>query len=167
MILWKNSNRGFTLAELLVAIAILGIMAAIATPSLQKMACEVRLKSSARQISALLRHAKEEAALGGRTYVVILTLPNHYELIMESHLPELLESSPSNPSSLDGQLEEGISFSEFQGEGKEAFSQRIRITFKEHGMVTPANVYLIAQYISTKYCVRVNDSGKIFLERKD
>ncbi|NUM33371.1 MAG: prepilin-type N-terminal cleavage/methylation domain-containing protein [Candidatus Brocadiae bacterium] len=167
MILWKNSNRAFTLVELLVAIAILGIMAAIATPSMQKMAGEIRLKSSARKISTLLRHAKEEAALSGRTYIVNLTLPNHYELGIESNLPELPEMAQSILPSIQGQLEEGISFSEFQGERKETSSDRIFVTFNENGMVTPANVYLTAQNISTKYSVKVNYSGKIFLERKD
>ncbi|HEX4870842.1 MAG TPA: GspH/FimT family pseudopilin [Nevskiaceae bacterium] len=53
--------RGFTLVELMVALAVLGIVAALATPSFLTLIANNRLKSAAEQIRSDIALARSEA----------------------------------------------------------------------------------------------------------
>lgn len=56
-----TDNRGFTLVELVVTLAIFGIMLAIALPSFLSYLPTMRLKGAARDISSTLQSARMEA----------------------------------------------------------------------------------------------------------
>lgn len=68
----SQRHRGFTLAELLIVLAVLAVLMASAGPALEHTVAMVRLKSSARQLAALLRHAAESAILSGQGCAVVL-----------------------------------------------------------------------------------------------
>lgn len=57
----KASNKGFTLTELLVIIALTGILAVIAIPSFTGWIVKMRYRESARNIASTLRDARSRA----------------------------------------------------------------------------------------------------------
>lgn len=57
----KNKYSGFTLVELLVTIALMGIMAAFAIPSMNSFVANARLNNRVEQLANLFRFAKAEA----------------------------------------------------------------------------------------------------------
>lgn len=57
----NRKTQGFTLIELMVTIAIMGIMAAIAMPSMSNFIANSRIKNRAEQTATLFRFAKGEA----------------------------------------------------------------------------------------------------------
>ena len=59
----NNRSQGFTLIELLITVAILGIFAAIATPSLQNFVLNNRIRAQAAALTSSLAFARTEAIM--------------------------------------------------------------------------------------------------------
>ena len=58
-----KQHKGFTLVELMVTIAVLGIIASIATPSISSQLANMRVKSTAATLENALKEAKAESAI--------------------------------------------------------------------------------------------------------
>ncbi|MFO7753666.1 MAG: GspH/FimT family pseudopilin, partial [Desulfobacteraceae bacterium] len=65
-----SDKNGFTLIELMVTVAIIGIVASFAISSLNNLLPRYRVKSAARQVRADLQDAKMEAVKQNRTVLV-------------------------------------------------------------------------------------------------
>ena len=71
-----GENRGFTLTELMVTIAVFAIIAMMAAPSFSGMMTEQKLNSSTRELGLAINQAKSQAAMMKTTVALCLNKTN-------------------------------------------------------------------------------------------
>jgi prepilin-type N-terminal cleavage/methylation domain-containing protein len=72
----RNSESGFTLLEVMTAVAVMGILVAMAMPSLMQMLERQETKSSATQMAGLLADARARAVAEGTPHLVYINAPS-------------------------------------------------------------------------------------------
>ena len=87
----SNRSRGFTTTELLITLAIVGLMLAASFPSFQGMMRQHRLTGATNQVVTHLRLAREKAVAEGNNYVVTFRVPaNDYQIWDDENSDTLL-----------------------------------------------------------------------------
>lgn len=66
---------GFTLIEMMVVVALLGVLAALAVPALVQVQANSRLRGTSREVSNLFQAARARAISTGNNQIVYLTAP--------------------------------------------------------------------------------------------
>ena len=72
----KRNESGFTLLEVMTAVAVMGILVAMATPSVLSMLERQQTKSSATQMAGLLSDARARAVAEGTPHLVYFNAPS-------------------------------------------------------------------------------------------
>jgi len=68
----KAANRGFSLIEVMVALAIAGILIATAVPSLTSAIAHAKLRSASSNLAGLMQSARFQAIKRNRTFILIV-----------------------------------------------------------------------------------------------
>ena len=76
----KNQN-GFTLMELILVVAVMGIMAAIAIPSFMALLPAMRVNGAARQVMSDLMDARMEAVKQNHQYKIFVLNDHQYKIL--------------------------------------------------------------------------------------
>jgi prepilin-type N-terminal cleavage/methylation domain-containing protein len=77
----RKKNSGFTLVELMVVIAIIGIVALIAAPNFARIQRQARLRSACQRTAQHLKQIRERAISTNSTYQIIFPDPYNYRLV--------------------------------------------------------------------------------------
>lgn len=89
----KNNTAGFTLVEIMVATAILGILLAVAVPNFRAWILNSQIHSAAESIQTGLQRARAEAVKRNRTVEFVLLAGNGWAVLNPDDLSRLEQSS--------------------------------------------------------------------------
>lgn len=106
-----SSRPGYTLLEVTLVTALLGVMAALAYPAIDGMSGQHRLTASVDAVRAAWAQGRSRAIEEGRPYRFAFSGPGHYRLAPEQ--PDYWSGSVPPDSSrqvLEGDLPPGITF---------------------------------------------------------
>lgn len=153
-----SSYRGFTLIELIIAIALLGIIATYAALSLHAYAANRNLRAAAREIEADILNCKQRAAAENLIYRMTFTVDS---------------SNPSNYTIERGNAA-GDTFTTIHTKSPSSFSSDIRISdanfggtqvvnFYTRGTVDAGSVTLRNRRNST-VTITVNQTGRTYVQ---
>lgn len=78
-----RSRRGFSLAELMAVVVIMGIMAAMAGPKMTRWVQSISQRSAANQLVADLSYARAVAAREGQTVSLRVVTPTAYQVTVD------------------------------------------------------------------------------------
>jgi type IV fimbrial biogenesis protein FimT len=81
----KRLNKGFTLVEIMVVIAIMAILGAIAAPNLRGFMAQKRLKGAARQVMSDMMWARMQAVSQNNRFKVTFVNSSQYSIVDDNN----------------------------------------------------------------------------------
>src|SRR5881409_3055869 len=99
----KVNARGFTLIELVVTLLVLAIAVAVVTPTIGRSTENLRARAQVARLTAMLRHAREQAITTRRTHALVVDPAAHRLTIMAGEDVTATRTLPAD----DGQAVSG------------------------------------------------------------
>jgi len=78
----KVNSRGFTLLELVVTLLVLAVAVAVVTPTIGRSTENLRARAQVARLTAMLRHAREQAITTRRAHALVVDPQAHRLTIM-------------------------------------------------------------------------------------
>lgn len=151
----NKTHKGFTLIELIVAMALSGILLAVAVPPFFQWRNNVNYRQTARQITSMLREARSFTIANNVTHsVLIRPSTNSYRMLRNSMVVQ--DITAQSPVLIRG------------GAGG-TLTTDISVTFNSNGtaVLTPTdgNIFIL-DGSTQKFLIKVTPTGRISLQQK-
>jgi prepilin-type N-terminal cleavage/methylation domain-containing protein len=92
----KVGTRGFTLIELVVTLLVLGVAVAVVTPTIGRSTENLRARAQVSRLTAMLRHAREQAITTRRAHSLVVDQAGHRLTIVSGDQVETIRALPAD-----------------------------------------------------------------------
>ncbi|WP_029909531.1 GspH/FimT family pseudopilin [Pelobacter seleniigenes] len=157
----RKKNQGVTLLELIVVLAIFGIMTAVAVPYLRPTTEQAELRAAAQELYGYFQRAKVEAAKKNLPVAIIFTLSgtNKYTVFVDSNNDKILDSGEQVIADISLRPQQIFASSTFPGGGAET-------GFTPNGLPSGGAGTIVIKDINTgaSFALSTSVAGNISLE---
>jgi len=158
---WENmkESKGFTLIEVIVVMAVVGIMVTIAGISLVSSSRNAELRSSSRELYSQFQRAKLESIKRNLPVAIIFVSSTRYQIFIDNNNDKVLDSGEDILA--DIKTKNGVAFQNinFGGDSKTGFTSRGRPTGGA------GSVEIVNTVTSKKFKLTTTLAGYVHLER--
>lgn len=136
----KLNKQGFTLVELLVVIALVGVMLVVAAPVTRDVLITNSLKKASRQLIGLERKLRADAVRDQLDYILVLNIPGaSYYVITSDMTPEKQDEVKKNVKKFPA----GVAFLDIINQKNEKIADgEIPIKFGRNNVCPPLIIHL-------------------------
>lgn len=152
----RAGREGFTMTELLIVVAIIGILASLAAPSFSELIKSQRMKSMATDINSSLTLARSEAVKRNANVAMSPTTAGSWQNGWQIAVPD-----PLNPGSNLEVIEVHSAFAALTATGPDS------VTYRSSGRIQGATApafNISAAGVSAQRCVSVDLSGRPYVK---
>ena len=137
---WSFTNKGFTLIELMLVVALIGLFLVVAVPATRDVLTTNPLKKASRQLIGLEQKLRGDAVRDQIDYILNLDLPKStFWVTTPDMTPEKIDDIKKNPR----HLPEGVTISDVTLESnKKQYESVIPIKFSKKNACYPAVIHL-------------------------
>lgn len=158
-----KTHKGFTLIELMVVIAILGVIAAISTPNIVRALPKYRLQRAARDLTTRIRLARSMAIKSGSDITIQIDPIRHRYRINDKWYPP---ADNETANALAAYYGGGISFGRGNfGAGDPVTFPKDRIRFNSKGICPSLGTVYLTNSEGTVRKVAISRAGRIHLTK--
>lgn len=155
----RTSNKGVTLIELAVVIAIIGICALFMSPALGEWAADFRIRGASKDLADALQLARLKSISDAVEYKVELDLDNQQFSVWRGNLRRNSTSWPAQEGSTITPPR-GVTIDDIDGNSTGVHN----IIFRSDGMATATSTVAISNEDGDSYQVNVSQTGRVSTE---
>ena len=179
----SQHNSGFTLIELIIALAIIGILAAVSVPSFIKWLPDIKLQSASRDLYSAMQKARSEAVKGNKDWAIVFDSTNdRYYLCSDQGADNSWSGTNDLTGGGDNQISETISLSNYKHgigfghspatedqsgtsfpSGDISYNNKVAV-FNSRGTGSAGYVYLSHENDTNTYAIGTQTSGIVQLK---
>ncbi len=153
LVINRSDRKGFTLLELMIVVAVMGIMAAVAAPNYMEYIAVRRLNGAARMVMADMMFARESSVNQNNNFRVIFAGNHEYSI---------LDDDNGNGSPDAGELNQSR---DIQADYYDVtFVASANPLFYPRGTAFGTTVTLTSSKTTGKRCVKVASTGRVKID---
>lgn len=147
----RKTNKGFTVAELMIVLVIIGVLASISTPYFLEYLKNQRLNGATRELYSALMNARMQAVSENRKIIVEIVSNHQYRFVRDINGNEVIDAGDVTGATTDIHP----AYPDI------TFSANFNPVFRPNGTGKNPVITISSSSLTKKNCIYISTAGRI------